>query len=312
MRLCGDIGGTKVLLALVDEDGRIAHKRRLASADFARFDDLLAAYLGDLGTLAAPIDGGCLAVAGPVADGGRTARITNLPWSIDCAALEGRFGLGRLALINDFAGVALGVAALSPAQIVTLQAGAPCADGVKLVLGAGTGLGMALLAGGTILPSEGGHVGFAPQDALQARLWQALWQEHGRVTVERVVSGPGLASIHRVLTGETAAPAEIAERALAGESAARRTVDLFLAAYGAFAGDMAMATLARGGVYLAGGVTLSLLPLLATGSFLAAFNAKAEHEGLVRGMPVRAVVDPEVGLRGAAEAARQTPRSPVC
>lgn len=301
MRICGDIGGTKVLLALVDGAGNISEQCRLASADFASFDELLAEYLRGV---PAPIDGGCLAVAGPVADGGRSAKITNLPWTIDCAALEERFGLGRLVLINDFAGVALGVAAVAPEQLITLQAGEPAPAGVKLVIGAGTGLGMAILSGRDILPSEGGHVGFAPQDEVQARIASALLREHGRVTAERVISGPGLAAIHRVLAGENLDPAAIAERALAGEPAALRSVDIFFSAYGAFAGDMALVVLARGGVYLAGGVTQRLLPLLAQSGFLAAFNAKAAHADLVRGMPVRVVVDPEVGLRGAAVAAR--------
>jgi glucokinase len=304
VRLCGDIGGTKVLLALVDEAGNIRQQCRLASADFASFGDLLGAYLGQIDTA---IDGGCLAVAGPVAHDGRSAQITNLPWAIDCAALEARFGLGRLALINDFAGVALGVAGAAPAQLIALQAGEPASAGVKLAIGAGTGLGMAILSGQDILPSEGGHVGFAPQDETQARVWQALRQEHGRVAAERVISGPGLAAIHRVLTKEHLEPAAIAGRALAGEVAALRSVELFFSAYGAFAGDMALAVLARGGVYLAGGVTQRLLPLLAQSGFLAAFNAKAEHAELVRRMPVWAVTDAEIGLRGAAAAARQTP-----
>lgn len=297
MRLCGDIGGTKVLLALVDAAGAIHQQCRLASADFQSFADLLAVYLR---TVTVPIAGGCLAVAGPVADGGRSAKITNLPWTIDCAVLEARFGLGPLRLINDFAGVAFGVRALPADRIVTLQAGQPRADGLQLVIGAGTGLGMAMLLGDRVLPSEGGHVGFAPQDDTQARVWKALGQEHGRVTAERIISGPGLAAIHRVLTGETIEPVDISERALAGGAAARRTVDLFFAAYGAYAGDMAMVVMASSGVYLAGGVTQKLLPLLRESGFLNAFNAKAEHAGLVGGMPVHVVTDPQVGLRGAA------------
>jgi len=301
MRLCGDIGGTKVLLALVDDGGELRQSCRLVSADFSSFDDLLAEYLRGV---SASVDGGCLAVAGPVDDDGRRARITNLPWTIDCAALEARFGLGPLRLINDFAGVALGVARLSPEQLITLQMGEPSPGGVKLVIGAGTGLGMAIVSGDDILPSEGGHVGFAPQDDAQLRVRAALQQEHGRVTAERVISGPGLAAIHRVLAGETLDPAVIAERALADDAAARQTVDCFFTAYGAFAGDMAMAVMASGGVYLAGGVTQRLLPLLAQSGFIAAFNAKAEHADLVRRMPVWAVTDPEIGLRGAAAARR--------
>jgi glucokinase len=161
-------------------------------------------------------------------------------------------------------------------------------------------MGVAALAGDRILPSEGGHVGFAPADETQLRIWQALFQEHGRVTAERVISGPGLAAIHRILNGEDADPETIGTRALAGDTVARQSVAQFFACYGAFAGDMAMAFMALGGVFLAGGVTLKLLPLLAASPFLAAFNAKAEHAGLVTRMPVWAVIDADVGLKGAA------------
>lgn len=308
MRLCGDIGGTKVLLALVDDAGRIVAERRLASADFSAFDALLGEYLrGNAATL----DGGCLAVAGPVADDGRSAGITNLPWIIDAAALERRFAIPpeSLRLVNDFAGAAMGVTVASPAELVTLQAGAPDPAGVKLVVGAGTGLGMAVLVpdggGWRVLPSEGGHVGFAPADDVQARIHAALVEEHGRVTCERVVSGPGLAAIHRVLAGERLDPAQVSERALAGDVAALRSVDVFLEAYGAFAGDMAMAVMARGGVYLAGGIAAKILPLMRSGPFLAAFNAKAEHAALVERMAVHVATDPQLGLRGAAQLVMQ-------
>jgi len=308
MRLAGDIGGTKVLLALVDETGRIHAERRLASADFSTFDALLGEFLrGNAATL----DGGCLAVAGPVADDGRSATITNLPWIIDAAALEREFAIapGSLRLVNDFAGAAMGVTVTAPDQLVTLQAGEPDPAGVKLVVGAGTGLGMAVLlpegSGWRVLPSEGGHVGFAPADATQARIWSALMEQHGRVTCERVISGPGLAAIHGVLNGEQLEPALISERALAGDAAARQSVDVFIAAYGAFAGDMAMAVMARGGVYLAGGIAAKILPLLHSGIFLNAFNAKAEHAALVARMAVHVAIDPQLGLRGAAQLAMQ-------
>lgn len=327
MKLVGDIGGTKVLLALVDNDGGGAivdqrrndedlALRRIASADFSDFASLLAEFLSDKFPRddKTPIDGGCLAVAGPVADDGRSAKITNLPWVIDAAALERRFAIapGRLTLVNDFAAAAMGVTGAAPADLVTLQAGEPLAAGTKLVVGAGTGLGMAMLVpdGGRwrVLPSEGGHVGFAPADHLQACVWSALMKEHGRVTTERVVSGPGLAAIHRILAAEMSAPgaapplapAEIADRAMAGDVAAQHAVDVFLAAYGAFAGDMALAAMARGGVYLAGGIAAKMLPLLRAGPFITAFNAKAEHAALAARMPVHVATDPLLGLRGAA------------
>jgi glucokinase len=311
MRLAGDIGGTKVLLALVDERGNIIRERRFASADFSEFAPLLGEFLRDN---TASIDGGCLGVAGPVADDGRSARITNLPWTIDAATLERRFALapGRLKLVNDFAAAAMGVTVAAAGELVTLQAGEPQATGVKLVVGAGTGLGMATLLpegdGYRVLPSEGGHVGFAPADETQAQVWAALLQEHGRVTAERVVSGPGLVGIHRILAAGPGAaagaaaldPAAIVERALAGDAAARRSVDVFIAAYGAFAGDMALALMARGGVYLAGGIAARILPLLQSGPFIKAFNAKAEHALLAARMPVHVATDPRLGLRGAA------------
>lgn len=307
MKLVGDIGGTKVLLALADAAGQLQDERRLASADFADFADLVAAYLGDN---TPRIDGGCLAVAGPVADDGRTAKITNLPWRIDAAALEARFGLGRLQLVNDFVGAAMGVSVLADRDRVTLQRGEPQPQGVSLVIGAGTGLGMATLvhiAGHWhVLPSEGGHAAFAPADELQLRIWSALQEEYGRVTYERVVSGPGLANIHRILSGTTADPVVIAATALAEPgSVARQAVETFLAIYGAVAGDMAMAVMARGGVYLAGGIAAKILPLMQGGAFLRAFNAKAEHAELMRRTAVYVATDPRLGLHGAAELARQ-------
>lgn len=306
MKLAGDIGGTKVLLALVDDAGVIVGERRVASADFSDFAPLLGEFLREAGT---DVSGGCLAVAGPVADNGRSAKITNLPWTIDTATLEREFAIaaGSLRLVNDFAGAAMGVTVLAPAELVTLQAGEPQAGGVKLVVGAGTGLGMAVLVGEggrwRARASEGGHVGFAPTDETQARIWTELFREHGRVTSERVISGPGLESIHRILAGETVAAETISERALAGDAAARQSVEVFLAAYGAFAGDMAMAVMARGGVYLAGGIAAKMLPLLRSGALVAAFNAKAEHSGLVTDMPLHVVTDPLLGLRGAARLA---------
>lgn len=307
MKLVGDIGGTKVLLALADDAGNLVARRRFVSAEFANFDTLLADYLN---APHEPIAGGCLAVAGPVSGDGRSARITNLPWTIDAAVLEARFGLGPLTLVNDFAAVAAGVAALPTDRLLTLRAGEPAAGGLRLAIGAGTGLGVAALVGETILASEAGHVGFSPQDDTQARIHAVLLAAHGRVTAERVISGPGLAAIHRILAGESTTAEAVGARALAGDPAARRSVHVFFACYGAFAGDMAMAFMARGGVWLAGGVTHKLLPLLAAGPFLAAFDAKAEHAGLVRRIPVHAAADAEVGLAGAALLARSAGRVP--
>ena len=308
MILCGDIGGTKSLLGLA-RNGELIVDRRYANADFQDFTGVLAAFLADTQSDVSAIRGGCLALAGPIADDGRSATLTNLPWIIDSAALSRRFGLPALRLVNDFAGAAQG-AVLSPAtQRTTLQQGEPLATAPCLVVGAGTGLGMAIVLphgdSWRILPGEGGHVAFAPADKQQAALWAFLNRQHGRVTWERVVSGPGLTAIHEFLAGVALKPEQITKCALADpDCAERRSLDLFLAAYGAFAGDMALACLARGGVFLAGGIAAGLLPLLRQSGFLAAFNAKAEHAAIAARMPIHVAIDPLLGLHGALHLAR--------
>lgn len=308
--LAGDLGGTKGLFGIAEltagQPPVFLHSCRLVSADFSSCDSLFNRYLDEAGAIANGLDAACLAVAGPVTPDGRQARFTNLPWQADATTLSAR-AAAPLRLANDFAAVAAGVDACLPAQRQVLQSGMTDtrdAGGLRLVLGAGTGLGVAALRGSgaslDILPSEGGHIGFAPQDDRQDRLLAALRAEHGRVTAERLVSGPGLAAIHRILTNETLAPAEIAAQALAGKDTARITTDTFFAIYGAVAGDLAMAFMARNGVFLAGGVTQRLLPLLADSPFLTAFNAKAEHTALLGRMPVTVLTDPDIGLVGAA------------
>ena len=301
--LCGDIGGTKSLLGLA-QSGEFMVDRRYANADFPDFASVLAAFFADTRTVASGISGGCLAIAGPIADDGRSARLTNLPWGIDDAELSRRFGLPALTLANDFAAAALGAVTSSPAHRFTLQEGEPLGSARRLVVGAGTGLGMAIVLpqGETwrVVPGEGGHIAFAPADEEQTALWSFLRARHGRVTWERVVSGPGLAAIHEFVAGVELAPEEIATRAMASPNGAeRRSLDLFLAAYGAFAGDMAMACLARGGVFLAGGIAAKLLPVLRQSGFLAAFNAKAEHAAIAARMPIHVATDPLLGLHGA-------------
>ncbi|MBI5790562.1 MAG: glucokinase [Rhodocyclales bacterium] len=307
--LCADIGGTKTLLGLADKDGLQAH-RRYANADFQDFAGVLGAFLADTQTDPAQVDGGCLAVAGPIADDGLSAQLTNLPWRIDNADLARRFGLRGLHLANDFAAAAMGAVTSSPEQRHTLQDGEPLAAAPCLVVGAGTGLGMAIvLPDGKrwrIVPGEGGHAAFAPADETQMALWRFLHARHDRVTWERVVSGPGLALIHEFVAGTVHSPADIATRAAADPASAEaRSVGLFLSAYGAFAGDMALACLARGGVFIAGGIATSLLPLLARSNFLAAFGTKAEHAAIAARMPIHVATDPLLGLRGALGIGRQ-------
>ena len=299
MILGGDLGGTKTLLALAEVTAgapRIVREQRFDSRAYGDFADLLAEFLAGQHVTAA-----AFGLAGPT--DGRRARLTYLPWALDAGALENRFAIGSVALANDFAAAAHGLDLLAAEQLLPLQAGQPLAAAPRVIIGAGTGLGVAglLTANGrtTVVPGEGGHMGFAPQTAEQGALWQSLFAGSGRVTTEDVVSGPGLARIHAFLHGRDKSPEAIGQAALAGDSAARRTVDLWLAAYGAFAGDLALHWLARGGVFIAGGIAAKLLPALAPQPFLAAFNAKREHQALAAAMPVHLVSEERLGLLGA-------------
>lgn len=308
MILGGDLGGTKTLLALAEPapgGPRIVRQQRYASLDFASFDDLLADFLADSPLLAAA----CLGVAGP--GDGRRARLTYLPWQIDAAALERRFGIGRVMLVNDFAAAAQGLDRLTASDLVTLRSVRPFAGAPRVVLGAGTGLGVAGLisTNGTYraIPGEGGHIGFSPQTPEQGELWRWLLERNGRVTTEDIVSGPGLVRIHAFVsqrsenTGATSPlPEEIGRAALAGtDPSAVTALRLWLACFGAFAGDLALHWLADGGVYIAGGIAAKLLPHTDPAPFVDAFLAKREHRDLVAAMPIHLVTSENLGLLGA-------------
>ncbi len=319
MRLIGDIGGTKALLALFDAAGA-RFERRYSCNDFTSFAAMLERFRADAAaTLGkeARIECACLGVAGPVA--GRRVRLTNLPWDIDARD----FGVPRVRLLNDFEASAHGLASLGAQDLATLQAGSPRSSAPRLLIGAGTGLGVAYAVGRgkslRVLAGEGGHFAFAPADELQGALWRHLHGSLARVELEHVVSGAGLERIYGFLrdTGRHPekpatrqaiamgdAPAAIAQAGLAKNDAlASAALDLFIACYGAAAGDHALAILARGGVYIAGGIAPKLLSRLRSGAFLAAFNAKGAFAKATRTCPVHVVTNERLCLLGAAAAA---------
>jgi glucokinase len=300
MILVGDIGGTRSRLAF--SDGKTLHHVGVFSNDdYVDFATLLGAYLAQ--TAIRP-EGGCFAVAGPIADDRRSAHLTNHPWPIDLPTLEQRFELPEIKLVNDFAAAAMGVTVDTDDDPILLQAGTVIPDALRLVIGAGTGLGVASLirADGQwqVLPGEGGHIGFAPQDEVQDGLCRWLREQHGRVIVEHVVSGNGLAAIHDYLHGRKLLPAEVAQHAYQGDVQALASFDLFASIYGAVVGDYALARMARGGVFLAGGVAGANIELMQRGSFIKAFNAKGVHSELAACMPIHIVTESLLGLYGAA------------
>jgi glucokinase len=317
--LAGDIGGTKTLLAIFERDA-VRFEQRYASGEFADFASLLERFLADANAALgrqAEITGACFGIAGPVVD--ERVRVTNLPWEIDARALEHRCGIARIRLINDFAAAAYGIDALRRSDFVTLQEGDPIANAPRLVIGAGTGLGVAyMISDGAlhrVVPGEGGHAGFAPANEEQAALWRHLYGKLGRVEIEHVVSGDGLERIYMFLRDAGQAEenadvraaidtqdgaAAISEAALeSNDSLANAALDLFVACYGAAAGDYALAVVARGGVYIAGGIAPKILPRLAAGGFVAAFNAKGSFAELTRKMPVHVITNERLGLIGA-------------
>lgn len=310
MFLGGDLGGTKTLLALAEKDAaggmRIVRQQRFASADFPDFETLLDEFLADRPSIAAA----CFGVAGPT--DGRNAKLTYLPWSLAANELERRFAIPRVTLANDFAAAAHGLTLVEAERILTLHAGQPVEHAPRVILGAGTGLGVAGLVwqgnGYRVIAGEGGHIGFAPQTAEQGELWRWLLEGNGRVTTEDIVSGPGLARIYAFICGRRhpegsplggEQPEKIGNAALAGsDPLAVQALNLWLACYGAFAGDLALHWLARGGVYLAGGIAAKLLPGTDANPFIEAFLAKREHRHLALDMPIRLVTDESLGLRG--------------
>jgi glucokinase len=306
--LCGDIGGTHTRLALASvhaENVTLDQRRQYSNAESASFEEILQRYLAD----AATPNRACLAVAGPT--DGHSARLTNLAWQFDTDALSRRFGF-PFKLVNDFEAVAWGLDALSPDACRPLQSVPGEAHTPRLVLGPGTGLGVALSVwtgrGYRPVPGEGGHIGFAPANEEQVALLRFTQERYGRASIERILSGPGIADLYRfcrVASGDSATeertPDEITRGALDGiDPMAAWAMRLFSRILGQTAGDLALAGGARGGVYIAGGIPPRILPLLEDGELLKGFRDKGRFKSWVETVPLTVVTDPDIGLKGAA------------
>jgi glucokinase len=306
MRLiAGDVGGTKTLLRCVEDSGAISAEERYGSGDYETFDALLRAFMEKVG---GTVDAACFAVAGPVYGG--QAEVTNVGWTIVERELSAAFGIARVSLINDFYAVALGVPLLRDEDLLPLHACPRDRTAPMGVLGAGTGLGEAMVAlhrgEHLVLSSEGGHADFAPQDEEQARLFLYLQKQlGGHVSWERVVSGMGLVNIFTFLGGPESTPAGIAELAEQGDERAEHAFRMFVDAYGAEAGNLALRVLARGGVFLAGGIAAKNRRWFTDGRFVEAFLRKGRFRDLLETVPVDLIVNEQVGLIGAVEGARR-------
>jgi len=317
MLLAGDIGGTKTIIGLFTATSArpaLVDTRTYRTLDHAGLGALSRRYLEESGTKASDIAAASFGVAGPIR--GSHARLTNVPWTIDADELRRDLGIPRADLLNDLEAMAWSIAVLEPDEIDVLQAGEPDPRGNVGLIAAGTGLGIAVLPNldGRLVPraSEGGHVDFAPRNDDESRLAAALAKEFGRVDVERVVSGPGIAHIHRLLHPHQCAaltpapplhdlPAAISRAALEhGCPECTRTIEVFVSAYGAAAGNLALTLLATGGIYLGGGIAPRLLQALRWPFFMRSFLDKSPMGPLISRIPVRVILNPAAGILGAA------------
>ena len=305
--LVGDIGGTNARFALADRDGAISEPKVYAVADYPAAIDAIKAYLAE----ASPthrLGSAVLAVAGPVTDG--AIDFTNSDWVLSEAGLRDA-GFRSARLINDFAAQALGAPRVKPAGLIRVGPDVPGTKGATLaVLGPGTGFGVSALAYDnhreTPLATEGGHIAFAPTDEVEVEIWRRLAARHGRVSIERILSGGGLYELYCALADiEGVAKTlpdvkQVQTAAEGGDALAQRTLDRFCAILGATAGDIALVTGARGGVYVTGGVAQKLAKQIAGGPFRDRFEAKGRFEAYMKAIPTWLIMEPYTALIGAA------------
>lgn len=332
--LAGDIGGTKTILRLVEQTNNALHPIYQQEYPSNAFPDLVpmvqqffAAAPGEATPQVA-----CFAIAGPVVD--QTSKLTNLGWMLQAERLAKAIGVERVSLINDFAAIGYGILGLQPEDQHTLQIGKPHPTAPIGVIGAGTGLGQGFLTHDgqeyQVFSSEGGHADFAPRSSLEFDLSRYLLEKNNidRISAERVVSGQGVLSIYQFLRDrhmsaestavgavvtqwesemgrahKTVDPAAVISQAAIAKTdrLCEQTMELFISAYGAEAGNLALKLLSYGGLYIAGGIAAKNLPLLRdTDTFLDAFVNKGRMRVLLEAIPVHIILNPQVGLIGAA------------
>jgi glucokinase len=343
MLLAGDIGGTKTLLGLFAAGPArptAVHVAEFVTLDYVGLEPMVRTFLHSQETDVTAIEAACFGVAGAVTD--QVAHLTNVPWRIDCAAVGKALGFHRTWVLNDLEALAYGVGVLQPDELASLHAGRPSRRGNAAVLAAGTGLGEALLLNveGRLVPgaSEGGHADFAARTSRELDMVRELTRLFGRVSVEHVLSGPGIVNIYQFThnafgrgpmhTPHSIAPsrlcagvgpevdlAELPARitTAAAEQRCQRcveTMEMFVSIYGAEAGNIALRAVATAGVYIGGGIAPKILPALEAGGFMQAFLAKSPMDELIASIPVSVILKPDAGLLGAAAHAQHLSNQP--
>jgi glucokinase len=317
MLLAGDVGGTKTLLGLYERTDQRRPKALVAHTyptnEFPSFTAILDAFARDVHQPFS-VTAAAVGVAGPVF--GRIARLTNIAWDISADEITARFGTEKVGLLNDLEAMATSVDVLAGDEFIYLQPGEPRLDGNAAVIAAGTGLGQAYLhrVNGRLhpVPSEGGHADFAPRTDREVELMRMLRDMYGRAEVEQVLSGPGLVNLHRfthrgsgcpVVDDLNApdAPAQVSQGALSGRCQfCVEALRMFVSAYGAEAGNLALRGVASAGLFVGGGIATKILAAMTTGSFVEAFIAKPPMAELLTRIPVKIILNRDAGLLGAA------------
>jgi glucokinase len=318
--LAGDVGATKILLELGElRSGRwdTALARRYSTAEAESFSSVLAAFLGEWNRRRSRSDritAAGFGVAGPRE--GNRVKMTHRPRSVDGSRISSEFLIPAARVVNDLEACAHGIAWLGARDCAVIQPGKAYPEDPAVVLGVGTGLGVAYLVpdgeAGRVVPGEGGHAGFAPASVAQAALWHSITASHGRCSAEDVVSGRGLVNVFAHVRGTGGHPrcgleepvlAEHITKHAEDEAECAAALDLFVECLGTVAGDLALAAMARGGVYIAGGVAAQLVERIREGRFREAFCAKGPMSAMMMRIPVRVVKSARVGVLGAARVA---------
>jgi glucokinase len=304
--LVGDVGGTNARFALVDGEGHLRNTKTYICANYGGLDEIISEYLEETAGKRRPAKA-VIAVAGPVVDG--EIEFTNLDWQVSETDLIASFGFDAIKLINDFAAQAMAAPVLAAADLRRIGPelrGAPTCPIV--VLGAGTGFGVGAVARSQhvdiAVATEGGHAGFAPHDEVEAHVWRRLQGLHGRVSVERVLSGQGLFDLYLALQDlagrapHLADERAVVEAADGGDPAAGEVLDRFCAILGGVAGDLALTHGARGGIYVSGGIAPRMGERLMAGGFRDRFEAKGRLADYVREIPTYLIIHPFAALVG--------------
>ena len=307
--LAGDIGGTKTNLGIF-----IKGKRRTLlkcfnsypSREYKGLEDIIDLFLSENPFR---INSACFGIAGPVENG--RCKTTNFPWHVYESKISNIFRFKKVRLINDLSAMAASVPYLTRSELFTVNPARPERNGNISLIAPGTGLGQSLLVysgnGYVTVPSEGGHVDFAPGNELEAGLLKYLWKEYGHVSIERIISGIGIVNIYNYLksTGKYNEPAWLSEKIKIddpakvineaacekGQKLCLKTVDIFLSILGAAAGNLALTGLAKGGVYVGGGIPPKMLWRFKEDIFMKAFIEKGRFSGLMEKIPVKIILN---------------------